>query len=489
MKTSVLFYAFVCSLTLCLFSKPASAQSDTAIEEIPELIFMNPTLVSGTALKEGAVYRFANVAPGIDGNIKLKKFSRPDIVMKSVDLYKDPVTGQNFGWEKALQPNFGLAGNVATNQDWFIDFELTFLKSGTTTTEMVDKFTLTALDVDGDGLSIKEYVMMEKASSVSYAPISYFNTTTTSTLVPPTCPKCGKQSTAISCTKCGGDGKDGKKKCKDCSGVGKVYQECKHPWDGQDATVQGPKDFFADIDTAATAVMATYVFNNKDVLNFKIGAKSGDYISNAGVRLNSLWFKGFNLTPAAEYTMLPLKLNGLKAVKDAKQVVVSWSAENEKSLSHFVVERSVDGKNFSDVATVFASGDAAGSATYSYKDKTPASSTTTISYRIRMVEASQQTSYSSVTSVRMPREMESGVTIATYPNPVQNQLNISVPNAWQGQALNVDIYSSNGILVETKKYQNAAATETIYISHLPKGIYIVKAGNKSDTAQQTIYKN
>ncbi|MBL0305986.1 MAG: hypothetical protein IPQ25_08090 [Chitinophagaceae bacterium] len=51
----------------------------------PELVFTNPVLVSGTALKQGAVYRFSNVTTGVDATVKLKKFSRNDIVMPTVD--------------------------------------------------------------------------------------------------------------------------------------------------------------------------------------------------------------------------------------------------------------------------------------------------------------------------------------------------------------------------------------------------------------------
>ena len=476
MKKSVHFFLLACTLVIGAFGSRAQAQEDTTIDEIPELVFQNPVLIAGKALQEGAEYRFANVAPGLDGNIKLKKFSRKEISMQSVDL-----TG--LGWDKAFQPQFGLPGNVAPNQDWYIDFELTFMKAGTTTKEMVDKFTLTALDVDGDGLSIMEYVMMEKASSVSYAAITYFSAPA---VVLPTCPVCGKQSKSITCTACNGTGKVKKKKCPACQGVGKVFELCKHPFDGEDAAVQGPKDNFANIDTSATAVMATYVYNNKDVVNFRIGAKSGAAVSNAGIRLNSLWFKGFNLTPTAEFNVLPLRMRDFKASKEDRNVVVRWATENETGLSHFVIERSLDGKTFTDIATVFAAGEINNS--YQFKDAMPASGTTA-SYRIRIVDATKQASYSTVATVRVAKETESTIAITTYPNPVQEQLHINVPDSWQGQALNVAIYSAGGLRMKTKQCNTATATETVSIGSLPKGTYIVMASNKNSTAQQTIYKN
>ncbi|HEY0058383.1 MAG TPA: hypothetical protein VGB56_04560, partial [Flavisolibacter sp.] len=88
----------------------------------PELVFSNPKHVSGTAKKQGSVYRFTNITPGIDAELKLKKFSRPDIVVQDVDL-------GSMGWDKALQPQFGLPGLVQPYQNWYIDFELSFYKT------------------------------------------------------------------------------------------------------------------------------------------------------------------------------------------------------------------------------------------------------------------------------------------------------------------------------------------------------------------------
>ena len=112
----------------------------------PELVFTNPVLVSGTALKQGAVYRFSNVTTGVDATVKLKKFSRNDIVMPTVD-------NSVLGWNKALQPEFGLPGVVAPFQNWYVDFEMTFYKAGTNSKQKMDTIDFTALDVDGDGMS------------------------------------------------------------------------------------------------------------------------------------------------------------------------------------------------------------------------------------------------------------------------------------------------------------------------------------------------
>ena len=132
----------------------------------PELVFRNPTLVQGQANKQGAIYRFTNVTTGIDAEMKLVKFSRPDIVMQNVDL-------SSMGWDKAFQPQFGLPGNVAPFQNWYIDFEVTFYKAGTNQKQKMAKVDMTALDVDGDGLSIAEYATFEAPSNIIYSTVNY----------------------------------------------------------------------------------------------------------------------------------------------------------------------------------------------------------------------------------------------------------------------------------------------------------------------------
>ena len=97
---------------------------DNIIAQVPELVFTAPVLKSGQANKEGAIYRFSNVTNGVDAEVKLKKFSRNDIVMADVDL-------ASLGWDKAFQPQFGLPGNVAPGQKWFIEFEVKLFQSGT----------------------------------------------------------------------------------------------------------------------------------------------------------------------------------------------------------------------------------------------------------------------------------------------------------------------------------------------------------------------
>lgn len=476
MTTSVLKKTILLALSSILLSR-----SGGFAQTAPELVFRNPVLVSGTALKEGAVYKFPEVMAGVDAHVKLKKFSRNDIVMATID-------NSTFGWDKAFQPEFGLAGLVQPNQNWYIDFEMKFYKAGTTTKQKINKVVATALDVDGDGVSISEYYVMKDPDSIRYAPVTYLSGAKTAS---PVCCECGKESALVACSNCAGTGNknyaDAKKKWEadqNCKGTGKLHTECGHAfcnqWNYQmTSTIQN----FTAIDTLGTQVMATYIYLQEDDINFRIGATSSVRQSNgAGIRLNSLWFKNFKLSPLV---VLPIKITSFAVARKDQHLVLNWTTAGDGSISHFVAERSTGGAFLQ--AGVVAAGTEASHGTYSFKDPVAAGSAT-VQYRIRMVDAAQESSYSAIVTVHLDRAGTNGTALSTYPNPVHDQLSVKMPTAWQGQGLRLELYNSNGLRLQSTRYPQAPPVQTVPVRHLAKGVYILKAVGKAGTAQQTIYK-
>jgi hypothetical protein len=464
------------------FTRAQDCSSNPEVGDAPELVFKNPVLKSGKANSEGALYRFSNVISGVDAEIKMKKFSRKDIVMQAFDL-------SGMGWDKAFQPQFGLPGLVQPNQNWYIDFELKFYESGTNKSIKVPKVDLTALDVDGDGLSVREYAVFQNPANTIYSTISYLTGQAAGIVGQTfTCSLDGLTSALITCPVCGGDGKTGLwnlTDCTSCDATGLLYSGCNHAYDGTSGNVlQGPVENFMNIDTAATQVMATYQYNDVNFIAFRYGAQSGAVASNgAGIRLNSLWFRDFNLAPPS---VLPVKLSAFSATLAKKDVSLNWTG-NEENFSHYVVQRSTDGKNFSDIAVVFANN--AGSSTYAYKDASVSSPTNMVFYRLLMVDNAKEGGvYSEARVVRLSKE-EGDLQLSTYPNPVANQLRVTLPASWQGKAVTLELYSANGIRMQGIQLGSASQTETVQVGQLSKGFYLVKATCENQVAQQRIVKN
>ncbi|HWR32042.1 MAG TPA: T9SS type A sorting domain-containing protein [Chitinophagaceae bacterium] len=469
------------------FTRNQDCSATPLIGAAPELTFTNPVLVSGTANQQGAIYRFANVSTGVDAQIRLKKFSRNDIVMQNIDL-------PSLGWGKSFQPQFGLAGNVQSNQSWYIDFEIKFYEAGTNTIKVMPKVDMTALDVDGDGVSIRENVSFQNPSNVTYSTVNSLTEQAPNLLGQLyTCPVDASNSLLISCPDCGGDGKTGTwglTDCSHCNATGILHAGCNHAFEGVNAkVVNGPVTNFVNIDTAATQVMAVYQYTDRSVINFRYGAKSGSSGSNAGIRLNSLWFRQFSLAPVINIT-LPVKLSSFTATlnNSSNRVDLKWVTASEINVSHFVIEKSLDGTNFSDAGLIFAYGNATDKTNYIFPDNLAGTTASIVYYRLRSVDIDGKMQYSETRIIRLTQQNGSAISILTYPNPVKNELRMTIPADWQNKAVVYELFNMSGQAVKRNQTSSSSQTETMNIADVAPGLYIVRVSCEGVTAQQKIVK-
>ena len=418
-------------LTLSLLAGLLLSVTGIRAQKIPEFVFTNPVLENGNHLQDGAKYRFSNAAAGIDAIVEIKNRSAESVVLNNIDL-------TNMGYDKAFQPELGIAGTVAPYQNWWVEFEISFVIAGTNSSKKIDEFDLTSLDVDGDNVSIQEYVILEKPTSVSYSTISSLLGNTS-------------------------------------------YDENGYSIQN----VQGPVQNYINIDTLGTAVMSVYRYENTDKISMKIGAKSNEASSAAGMRLNSLWFRSFNLAPLS---LLPVKLTNFAAKYDNQIVSLTWTTEQERTFSHFIVERSENGIDFKEAAVIFAKDNGAERKNYSFSDMLKTTGKSFIYYRLKMVEVDQRTQISAIRVIKIGDEV-ADVKVQAYPNPVVNDLRITVPLTWQNKPVTYDLYSMNGKLVKHIASSSASQTEVFSMMNLNAGMYIVKVSSGNETAVKQVIKS
>jgi Secretion system C-terminal sorting domain len=429
-----------------LFIITAFLQSFTDFAQtVPELVFKNPVLISGTAGQNGAKYRFSNVSTGaipMDVILEIKGRSASDVILKSIDS-----TG--IGWDKAFQPTLGIP-NVGANREWWMEFEMKFVNPGTLNQKIIDTFFVTGLDIDGDNNHLNEWSEMKKARQMQVATSSSLG--------------CSLLSTVIDLVDCDNNGSD--------------YR------------INGPTTNYGNIDTGATVIMATYKYAVKSKISFKIGGKtnaSGGSSGDATMRMNSLWFRQFSLVPVTLVT-LPLSIIDFNAVLNKSKVDLKWITAGEKNVNHFEVERSNDGINYSQAALVFAYGNTTENKTYTFANDISNVQNSIIYYRLRSVDDDGKTALSGIRIIRLGKQNEI-FSMVTYPNPVTNELRITLPAAWQSKPVALEVFNQNGQRVQASKNANANQTETIMVNELAKGFYIVKASSGAETAQQKFIKN
>lgn len=400
-----------------------------------QLQFSNSSLETGVAGANGAIYRFPQVGTGIDALVKITGRSDNKVKLMSIDL-------TNTGWQKAFQPQVSYNnGNVNGAQDWWMEFEISFVTKDGVTPATVSNFDVTALDIDGNAGRLREYVTFYKQKSFMLENNSLLGVVNIlESLLGLLTP--GKKFT-------------------------------------------GPTTNYANIDTSATGLMVTNNYENANSFRIRTGGNTTGG-NNSTERMYSMYFKSFQYQAPREFT-LPLVLNNFDATLGNQKVVLNWTTGMEKELSHFVVERSIDGTTYSEAGMVFAGGTSGVKRNYSFTDQLVSSPKGIVYYRLRMVDVDHKYQHSAIRIIRT-NETFASVKMQAYPNPAVDELRITVPAAWQNKSVNYQVFNTNGQMVKQVVNNAASQTETINVRELGAGLYVVKATNGTESATQRIIK-
>ncbi|MEQ1798455.1 MAG: LamG-like jellyroll fold domain-containing protein [Lacibacter sp.] len=190
-------------------------------------------------------------------------------------------------------------------------------------------------------------------------------------------------------------------------------------------------------------------------------------IDNAGDTKGTL--SGFGLTGATSnfvaqnpgFSPLPVNWLSFTAAKQGERVVLNWATSLEEETKDFVIEHSTDAVNWRSVGTELARNTAAANYyqfTHSMPDKT------LNFYRLKQRDENGRFAYSKTVSVRFAGISKPLI----YSNPISNGI-LSIRMEQAGQ---VQLFTQQGQLVLNK--QLGAGIQQMNISHLAKGVYMVK---------------
>jgi len=184
--------------------------------------------------------------------------------------------------------------------------------------------------------------------------------------------------------------------------------------------------------------------------------------------------------------VLPVTFSTIKAYQASSGVDVEWNVENELNIVQYEVERSADGKNFTQTDITIAKGNQNSAINYSWVDTKALNGANY--YRIKSVDRNGTVKYSQIVKVSIGNSQSE---ISIFPNPVtDNVMNIQFSNQPQGDYI-VNLMSSDGQLIYTKgiTVNSNNTSETIKLrSSTAKGTYELKIDGpaKSNTVQKVI---
>jgi hypothetical protein len=144
---------------------------------------------------------------------------------------------------------------------------------------------------------------------------------------------------------------------------------------------------------------------------------------------------------------------------------ISWSTEQENNSSHFIAERSVDGRTWNAIASVAAAGYSSHRIDYSTYDNAPMRGINY--YRLKQVDKDAKFDYSTVEKALF----NSTYTAQVVPNPANGFINLYIAKSGNQQS-NIQVLNAAGKLVyKTTSTQSQLKINTATFS---KGLYFVK---------------
>lgn len=170
-------------------------------------------------------------------------------------------------------------------------------------------------------------------------------------------------------------------------------------------------------------------------------------------------------------TILPLKLGDFTAVKKSTGIELNWGTITEQNTSHFEIERSADGNNFSRIGTVAAAGNSTDKKYYTFNDNNPLSGTNF--YRLKMVDIDNSSTYSRIIIVKNDAGL---FTIQLFPNPVRDVLQVQL-SVSKKESVKFSIADAAGRIVYDRKtdLQEGNNTISIPVTGYKAGMYYLIA--------------
>ena len=148
--------------------------------------------------------------------------------------------------------------------------------------------------------------------------------------------------------------------------------------------------------------------------------------------------------------------------KNNNRVNLNWSTLQENNVSHYTVEYSANGRDYTSIGTIAAAGNTTDVTNYSFVHNTPDVQKTNY-YRIRQSDLDGKTAYSVIRPVRFSKGTVAPILVT--PNPVRDRLQLSV----QAENIRIMLVDLSGRTLKNMNLQ--PGNHELSVSELAPGMY------------------
>jgi len=215
--------------------------------------------------------------------------------------------------------------------------------------------------------------------------------------------------------------------------------------------------------------------------NLGQGAIAGTFPGAGSVTANNT-ITNFNSLPvtfgstAFNINPLPITLTSFTATytNESNSVLTSWTVATQLNNKEFIVEKTLDGINYTQVATVAGAGTTPFTLSYSAVDPNP---TPGVSYyRLKQIDMDGTPTAFSPVEIFIQDQQTNSTLLNLYPDPVTTTANLDY-TATDGGTLAIDIIDISGRTIRSFEFSNVQSGEnnfTLNASGLSRGVYFLR---------------
>lgn len=182
---------------------------------------------------------------------------------------------------------------------------------------------------------------------------------------------------------------------------------------------------------------------------------------------------------------LPVELHSFAATAVADNAThITWETGSENNNNYFSLQRSFNGVTFEEIATIAGAGTSSTANQYDYFDYTIGNSSI-VYYQLVQVDYSGHKTSSNVISVQNETAAQEFAITKLHNNNGSVSMELQFPTDQQNT---VKIYSLSNKLEHTQSFANTFG-ETMNVSNLTKGVYVVECVSAGIKYTQTIRVN
>lgn len=405
--------------------------------------FSNGVYYSGgsTSLKPGAVWRFTNVAniggQQINATVKVDTIYNATLTVFDDDNAKDQNNNKVPSW---FAPSIAPESAGISNKRGYVQFTFTFFKHGVgdNFTDLAKLLGINYTNYDIDGTTGSGYSLREIGMVQSIPQLINVAANANTELVPYN------------------------------------YTIEDKNWTGYASST-----ITRNGTTSCSEVVASFKYNSVNNPVSSISVRMGyDYVRTSGngygsgARLYASKFGCFNFP---QETTLPVKLLNFSGNYQNKISQLNWEVVNESNFSHYEIERSTNGINYTKAGIVNALGATEDKRHYSYADDLTNVSGDVFYYRLKMVDIDGKSKYSNVIVIRRDQQNIIGISIA--PNPISNGMTTVRFSATGNQSVELKVVDLSGRIVLRQQNQVYKGANSLSLNNLDKlspGVYILQ---------------